>query len=238
MNSNYLPITLVLLLTLTQPPQALGGGIALGQTRVIFSEKEKSQSVTISNSGEHAYLIQARVLMTPQGGESTPFIATPPLSLLKGGNRQLLRILRQDTLLPTDRESLFYLVITAIPAQERPIVTSNKVSVGVQFVIKLFYRPEGLTHSAEESACKLVFRQVADGLHIENPTAYFQTLSKVTVNGKAVTLSDIPLMVEPHAYITIPSSEPMLSANWQTVTDYGGMSIPCNKSFNHHFSGS
>lgn len=218
-----------LVLTASLPSLAAGGGVSLGQTRVIFSAAEKAQSLTVSNSGAGAYLIQARVQTTPDGGEAAPFIVTPPLYSLKGGSRQLLRILRQDAALPADRESLFYLAVAAIPSQPAPLTARDRVSVGVRFVVKLFYRPAGLISPAEETACQLVFRREANGVRISNPTAYFQTLGQLTINGRALPLAQQPVMVPPLQHLVLPANEPPATVTWQTVTDYGGLSAPCSQ---------
>lgn len=218
-----------LLLIASLPGLAAGGGVSLGQTRVIFSAADKAQSLTVINSGEGAYLIQARVQTTPDGGEAAPFIVTPPLYSLKGGSRQLLRILRQDAALPADRESLFYLAVAAIPAQPAPLTAQDRISVGVRFVVKLFYRPEGLISPAEETACQLVFRQEANGMRITNPTAYYQTLGKLTINGRAQALAQQPVMVPPLQHLILPASEQPASVTWQMLTDYGGLSAPCSQ---------
>ena len=221
-------MALWLLLTAALPIQA-AGGIALGQTRVIFSEGDMAQSLTVLNSGEGAFLIQARVQTTPDGGEAAPFIVTPPLHSLKGGSSQILRILRQDVSLPADRESLFYLVVGVIPAQTTPLAALNRVSIGMRFVVKLFYRPAGLTALAPESACRLVFRQTTGGLLIDNPTAYYQTLGRLTINGQAVALDQQSVMVSPLAHIVIPAGQAPYSVTWQTVTDAGGLSALCSQ---------
>jgi len=217
-----------LLLTASLPSYA-EGGIALGQTRVIFSAEDKAQSITVSNTGEAAFLIQARVQTNPDGGESSPFIVTPPLYSLQGGSRQVLRILRQDGNLPTDRESLFYLSVAAIPSQQAPLNDRDRVSVGMRFVVKLFYRPEGLTLPAEENACRLIFRRTADGVRIENPTEYFQTLGKLTINGRMIALAQQPVMVPPHEHFIMLGVSPPATVTWQTVNDHGGLSTSCKQ---------
>ncbi len=118
-----------LLLTFSLSAQAGSGGISLGQTRVIFSSADKAQTLTVSNSGQQAYLVQARVQNGLDDTTPAPFIVTPPLFSLQGDSRQLLRLLPQGATLPTDQESLFYLSISAIPAQAEP-VTAAESAVG------------------------------------------------------------------------------------------------------------
>lgn len=205
------------------------GGISLGQTRVIFSAANKSQAVTVSNTEQRAYLIQARVQHGLEDESPAPFIVTPPLAPLKGNSRQLLRLLPLDATLPTDRESLFYLSVSAIPAQSEPVTATDRLSVGVRFVLKLFYRPEGLAQSAETAACQLTFSRAAHGVRVTNPSAYFQTLGTLTLNGHTVALDHPSSMVAPQTSITLAASGQVNNVIWQTVSDHGGLSQPCRQ---------
>lgn len=205
------------------------GGVSLEQTRVIFSAGDKAQTVTVRNSGQRTYLVQARVQNNLDDTTSAPFIVTPPLFSLLGDSRQLLRVLPQDAVLPADRESLFYLSVSAIPAQSEPVTAPDRLSVGARFVVKLFYRPHGLTPSADSVSCRLTFRREAHGVQVANPTAYFQTLGALSVNGRAVALERQPAMVPPQGRITLIVDGPVNNVTWQTVTDHGGLSPLCRQ---------
>lgn len=63
---------------------------------------------------------------------------------------------------------------------------SARISVGIQSVIKLFYRPSGLSMPASEAAKKLTFSNTEHGLGISNPTPYYVTLSRLNVDGKSM----------------------------------------------------
>lgn len=215
-----------LLLLLSLSLQASSGGISLGQTRVIFSAADKAQTITVNNSGQRAYLIQARVQNGQEDPTPAPFIVTPPLFSLPGESRQLLRILPQGDTLPTDRESLFYLSVSAIPAQAEPVTATDRLSVGVRFVVKLFYRPQGL---AQITSCSLTFKRDAQGIQISNPSAYFQTLGRLSVNGHTVALDPQASMVPPQSSLSLAVNGPVNKLTWQTVTDYGGLSPSCQQ---------
>lgn len=215
-----------LLFTLSLPLQAGNGGVSLGQTRIIFSAADKAQTLTVSNSGARAYLIQSRVQNGLDDTTPAPFIVTPPLFSLPGDSRQLLRILPQGAALPSDRESLFYLSVSAIPAQEKPVTAADRLSVGVRFVLKLFYRPQGLPAM---DACLLKFSHSAHGVQVTNSSAYFQTLGMLTINGHTLALDQQPTMVSPRGSILLAVDGPLYNLSWQTVTDHGGLSQPCQQ---------
>lgn len=214
------------LLFLSLSSQAGEGGIRLGQTRVIFSSADKAQTITLSNSSQRAYLIQSRVQKGPEDTAAAPFITTPPLFSLKGKSSQILRILPQNSALPADRESLFYLSVSAIPARTEPVMSEDRVSVGVRFLLKLFYRPQGLP---EADACSLTFSKDAQGLRIANPGAYYHTLGALSINGRSVPLDQQPVMVAPESSFSLAVDGPLRNIVWQTITDHGGLSPRCEQ---------
>ncbi|SNY79868.1 molecular chaperone [Enterobacter sp. CC120223-11] len=216
-----------LLLALSLNLQAESDGISLGQTRIIFSAADKAQTVTVRNNGKRAYLIQARVQIDPDNTTAAPFIVTPPLFSLAGESKQLLRILPQGVSLPADRESVFYLFVSAIPAQSEPVLAADRLSVGFRFALKLFYRPSGLSPLADNGACLLTFKREKHGVRITNPTPYFQTLGDVSVNGTTAALDPQSAMIQPFGSTNIAVTRSLNALSWQTITDYGGLSQPC-----------
>lgn len=205
------------------------GGISLEQTRVIFSAADKAHTVTAKNTGGRNYLLQAQVQNGLEDVSPAPFIVTPPLSTLKGDSRQLLRILPQGAQLPTDQESLFYLSVAAIPAQDQPISDAGRLSVGVRFLVKLFYRPEGLKPAVDMAPCKLIFSSVANGVRVSNPTPYFQTLGELILNGRNAALDPKQAMIAPQGSSIIATTAGKNNVTWETIADHGGLSQPCQQ---------
>jgi fimbrial chaperone protein len=211
-------------------PGRSDGGVSLSQTRVIFRSTDKAQTLALKNSDHRAHLIQSRVQMGPDDTTAAPFVVIPPLFTLPSDNRQLLRIVSLGAALPADRESVFYLSVLAIPAQEEKSTASAQLSMGMRFVIKLFYRPEGLAENAETMACHLRFTPVPEGVRVENPTPYFQTLDQLRFNRISVNLDEYPSMLAPHGTRVYPMPpHSAVEAQWNTLTDYGGLSAPCRQ---------
>ena len=207
----------------TQP-----SGIKLPQTRVIFNSKDKSGLATIQNLGDNVYLVKASVLNdTRTGTEIAPFAVTPPLFRLEPRNQQTVRIVRQGTgQLPVDRESVFYLSFLAIPSITESSDAENRLSIGLQSVIKLFYRPEPLAISADQAAKKLIFRLSDNQLIAENPTPYYLTLGSLSVADKPVSFGDTGQMLAPFSQTTYSLSSRGPEATWTVINDYGGLSTP------------
>ncbi|CFR12093.1 fimbrial biogenesis chaperone [Yersinia kristensenii] len=207
-------------------------GISLNQTRVVFSSSDKAQTLAVKNSSDQSYLIQSRIQSPLDNDLAAAFVVTPPLFPLRPGHRQLLRILSQGAALPTDRETLFYLSVLAIPAQtEKPLAQSEpaQLSMGFRFTIKLFYRPEGLKPSPELAACQLRVSRADNAIKIENPTPYFQTLGRLTFNQRPVNLNATSSMLSPMSSQRYPTSTAITQVEWQTITDYGGFSAQCQQ---------
>lgn len=222
----------LLIFSLCSTGKAQTGGISLGQTRVVFPAAGKSQTLAVKNSGSQAYLIQSRVHRSLDDEAPAPFIVTPPLFALKADSQQLLRILPQEATLPADRESLFYLSVQAIPAQteaEHANSRHSRLSLGLYFMIKLFYRPDGLRPSPDDAACQLRFSHRAQRLQVSNPTPYFQTFGRLMLDNKAFDLNSQPSMIAPLSTLNYSTSGPANLIEWQTITDYGGLSPSCQQ---------
>lgn len=234
-------LTMMLVIGLTIPAQA---GIRLNQTRVIIQENTKTQSSTkatarITNTGEEAYLVKASVLKTTDDTPSTPvnqqpFIVTPPLFRLDANSEQAVLIIKQHQgNLPKDRESVFYLSFLAIPSSAPAEEGMSRVSLGLQSIIKLFYRPHGLPLAADEAAGLLTFTQTKQGLQVNNPTPYHVTLTLLKVADTAIDVRNQGAMINPFdsKVFTLAQSASKSTTtpknrqiSWQALTDYGGES--------------
>ncbi|VXC89636.1 conserved exported hypothetical protein [Enterobacterales bacterium 8AC] len=219
-----------LLLTLVLSMQATAGGVSLGQTRMVFLAQNLAQSLTIKNTSAQNYLIQTRVQRDNDGATPAPFLVTPPLFVLKGNTQQTVRVLFNGEPLPLDRESLFMLMVTAIPAQTQQApqtAAESSLSMGFRFTTKLFYRPEGLKPPVDEAPCRLVFSPQAHGVKLSNPTPYYLTLGRLILDDNNIPLATEGAMLAPYEHRNYATSTPVVQAQWQTITDYGGLSPQC-----------
>lgn len=212
----------------------LHGGLSLNRTRVIFSSTAKSVPVTLNNTGSRVYLVKGRITQGDGRTDSPSFMVTPPLFRLEPHSEHTVLILRQGqgTLaLPTDRESLFYLQLLAIPAtksgrQASDADVSAQINIGLQQVIKVFYRPAGLMPQPTAAEKQLTFHQTPAGLQVNNPTPYYLTLASVTVDQRAVNVKSTGAMLAPYSQQTYPNTVPGKQVQWTVINDYGGISVP------------
>ncbi|WP_256937730.1 fimbrial biogenesis chaperone, partial [Enterobacter chuandaensis] len=156
-------------------------GVIIGGTRVIFDGGKKEASISVNNADAAPYLIQSWVDMPEGNANKAPFIVTPPLYRLNGGQQNIERILLSGSL-PQDKESLFWLNIKAIPSASKQ---ANSLQIAVKTRIKLIYRPTSLKASTpEEQANKLTWSRSGNNLQVTNPTPYVINFNEISVGGK------------------------------------------------------
>lgn len=210
----------------TPPP-----GISFYALRVIYPAGEK-QGVTLTayNKSPAAYLMQSWIRpIDPatgdvdvhwQGKPVMPFIVTPPLSRIEANGELTLRIRRNDVPLPEDRESVFFISMKALPAQQPG---AEQMVMTVVSNMKLFYRPKGLVKRAvADMAPKLTFSRKGRQLTAINPTPYWLTFSRLAVGRTALDKPALRLMVPPFGQqtYTLPS-EATGKITWQLIDEDG-----------------
>lgn len=209
---------------------ALGTGLRLDQSRLVFQADQSQHVVTLENDSDTVYLIQANLRQGAIDGPISPqWLVTPPLFRLAPHSQQTVKILPQMDLatLPRDRESLFYFSATALPAlPKRREDTSSlaQISVATRLVIKLFYRPQGLSLSSEQAASHVTFTQRPGVLCVNNPSPYYLTFSEMVGDGTPLAFP-AGLMLAPYHHAVVPTSTVLKHIQWRTINDYGGNSI-------------
>lgn len=186
-------------------------GISFYVLRVIYAQSDKQgASLTAYNKTPLPYLMQSRIqpvdlttgdMATAVADQATmPFVVTPPLARMEANGELTLRIRRNGEPLPSDRESVFFISMKAIPAQAPPEKTAatGKMVLTVTNNMKVFYRPDGLEKRAvADAAPKLRFRQQGDVLVADNPTPYWLTFSRLDVGSHSLDKKQLRLMVPP-----------------------------------------
>lgn len=208
-------------------------GLVVTGTRFVLSAPADSLGISVENTGTADILVHSQVVReehdrgrenrggTSQDVKHTPFVVTPPLFVLSGGKSNQLRLTclecRQE---PADRESLFQLSVSAIPAGKAP---PDSVQLAVRSHFKLFYRPAGLKGDPDKAYQQLTWRRMGNTVIVQNPTPYYVTLFKMTVNHR---LQANPGMVPPYSTRSeswCPESG-ACEIQWKTLNDFGGES--------------
>jgi P pilus assembly chaperone PapD len=210
-------------------------GISLNSTRIVFSSADdtKGQSIGVSSSTSSTtpYLVKAQVLGDVRGNQmETPFSVTPSLFRLEPGATNQLRIVKTgSTALAKDKESLFYLRVMALPAgkgneSEGKTELGGAITVSTGSVIKLFYRPSGLSTTQQQAMAALQFSKQGQSLRVNNPSPYYVTLTSLHVGGKAVSLSSRQqnTMIAPFGQMLYTGANTGGQVTWQAINDFGG----------------
>ncbi|WP_337264088.1 MULTISPECIES: fimbrial biogenesis chaperone [unclassified Serratia (in: enterobacteria)] len=212
------PFALVSALLLTT--QVAQAGVIVGGTRLIYEGDKKESSLSVSNPDKKAYLVQSWVEPNGSGVEKAPFVVTPPLFRLDGGQENLLRIVRAGGNLPEDKESLFWMNIKAIPSIAKE-GDQNTLQIAIKTRIKLIYRPQGVKGIPEEMADRLTWRRNGNSLQVTNPTPFYMNFQKVTVAGKSV--KDVTFVAPGStANFALPEGVSAGRVSWNIINDYGG----------------
>lgn len=202
-------------------------GVIIGGTRVIFEGAKKEATINITNPDNTPYLIQSWIDMQDGVSGKAPFIITPPLYRLDGGQKNLERIVMTGSL-PQEQESLFWLNIKAIPSASKQM---NALQIAVKTRIKLIYRPEGLCASTpEDQANKLTWQQSGNAIQVNNPTPYVINFNEITLGGRK--LDDVTYVLPgASARFSLPEGVSGHSLTFKVINDYGSPGTAHQASF-------
>lgn len=163
------------------------GGISIQGTRIVYPQDSRQESISVRNSSAtKSFLVQSWV-ENPAGEKTQDFLVTPPLYLSGPGNDNRLRLVKTNSNLPNDRESLYYFVAKAIPSVSNDDTNKSVIRISAANRIKLFVRPAGLNMRPDAAPAELTFRHNAGKLLVDNPTPYYITLTNIKLAGRPVS---------------------------------------------------
>lgn len=196
-------------------------GVALGATRVIYPAGQKQVLLPVTNNdAESIFLIQSWI-DNAKDTKDNQFVITPPLFSMKGKKENTLRIIdASNNQLPTDRESLFWINVKAIPSMDKSRKDQNTLQLAIISRIKMFYRPSDLSIAPDKAPEKLRFRRNGNTLLMINPTPYYLTVTNLKAGSKELQNTMVPPMGE----ISVPLPAGATGEiTYQTINDYGAL---------------
>jgi chaperone protein EcpD len=189
---------------------AVMASVVISGTRVVFPSNEKEVTIRLSNEGQQPGLVQVwldegDVQAAPEQIK-VPFVLTPPMFRIEPGKGQTIRMLYNQSPLPQDRESVYWLNMLEVPPKPED-GDANYIQMAFRTRIKVFFRPKALNlqEKVQEAAGQLKWSlaRTADGksyaLEVSNPTPYHVSFMRLGVdapNGKNAVNEDGG-MVEP-----------------------------------------
>lgn len=159
-------------------------------TRYIYNEGNEEISLVVSNALDEEWGGQLWLesnVKTKNVQDS--FVAFPSLFVVRGNNSQIIRIARMDTsLLPNDRESLFWLNLQELP----PISNgeNNALGIAIRTKVKLLYRPKSISDGRLKAEEGMFIKRANSKLYLVNPTPYFFAIIDIMEENKTVSISE------------------------------------------------
>ncbi|EHX6757649.1 TPA: molecular chaperone [Salmonella enterica subsp. enterica serovar Chester] len=209
------------------------GGVLLGASRVIYpGNNSRGVTLTVSNQVSHPFLVKSMVLDESRQ-HGAPFIVTPPLFRLDGGQRNTLTITRTGGRFPADREALNWLCVSFIPPKPDSVWDENKkgsvgkgnVSTIVQVVpgscIKLLVRPPSVQGDSVDVADKVFWSVSGKTITATNPTPFYMNISQASFNGKNLTMDKSYIPPFSDEKYPLPGNEIKGTVKWSVIGDYG-----------------
>ena len=203
--------------------------ITLEQTRLFLDEETRRGFLTLKNESAVPVMLMASVfepdLLEGEGKRSTSLLVSPPRSVIGAGRPLTLKIVLLDRRLPADRESLRYLRLKIVPAQQREETDASTLDAMMTLYAKVFYRPDGLDgDEALKGACPSLrlSRSKAGTLGLHNPTPYWMTLPEILVDGVALPRGDRSPVIEPRG--TLPIGDARDRVTYRCVLENGYLS--------------
>ncbi|MBT1727002.1 molecular chaperone [Enterobacter quasimori] len=217
---NFLSKTLIACAVISVSVSAANAGVIIGGTRVVYDGNKKEASIDVNNPDKTPYLIQSWVETLNGGAEKAPFIITPPLYRLDGGQQNIERVVVTGNL-AQDKESLYWLNIKAIPSAPKK---DNTLQIAIKTRIKLIYRPAGLkSQQPQELSHQLTWRRNGNQLQVTNPTSYVINFNEISLGGKKIENVSYVLPGESMNF-TLPAGANSTSINYKVINDYGAVS--------------
>ncbi|MGE9551436.1 fimbrial biogenesis chaperone [Erwinia amylovora] len=219
-----IPALFLAICSLLLPAFASAGGVGLGMTRLVYHAGDKQASLDIRNTHTTSPFLIQTWLDNAAGIKTQDFVVVPPLSVLRPNNENTLRIIFTGKGLPTDRETLYWMTVKAIP--QSGTQGNNTLQLAAASRIKVFYRPAGLAEKMSEAHKKITGSLSRGQLTLNNPTPYYLTLVTLRVDGKEMK----PLMLPPKVSSVVPGSfNGAKNFSYQTINDYGAWTTLVSK---------
>lgn len=162
-------------------------GLGLSVSRIVIENGKTFGSALFDNGSENTYLIQAELLKEDMKTRAEAAVVSPSFALLNSFSSQRLTTTIIDPLsLPQDRESLFYLRVTAVEEKNPGQAGENSITLSAGTINKVFYRPKGLKGNLIGAVRNLQWRLEGKTLLVKNDSPYNVTITGIQVDKKQV----------------------------------------------------
>lgn len=215
---------MVSVLFLVMSAQAMAAFVLNG-TRFIYEEGKKNVSFEVTNKSDETYGGQVWIDNTNQGNDTAYLIPVPPFFKVTAKGKQIVRIMRTDRILPSDRESLFWLNVQEIPPKPKD-ADGNMLAVAINTKVKLIYRPASLRGGRKDAEKSIQIIHRGGETYLNNPTPYYFAVAAVKANGESIRLDDSVLkklaQIAPKSEVPLGNVSLNGPISVEAVSDWGG----------------
>lgn len=224
----YFSLVATLLLCLSHHTYA---SIVMTGTRIIYPAQASNKSIQLKNPDQQPYIVQVQVddgseKKSSDEGDSN-FLVTPNIFRMEPGSAQTVLLKYIGNALPQNKESIFYMNFTQLPATKAENKGGNQLVLAITNRVKIFYRPQGIKGTPAETAQRMAFSLNGKKIKVTNPAGYFAVVRRASlvVNGREITLADMQ-MVAPESSSEWLASAPVSALKGARlrlvlVNDYG-----------------
>jgi len=195
--------------------------VVMTGTRVIYPANLKEQTLQFHNPDAHPNVVQVWLddgdRQASPDEAKTPFLVLPQVFRVEPQAGQMVRLMMADaSSLPQDRESVFYLNFTQLPARKKTDAPANELLLMFTSRVKVFYRPARIDANLPAKITEQLQLAWRDGaLHVHNPTAYHVVVRQAEL----VTGADVSTRLE-------QAQGDMIAPFSEAVWRYPGTSVP------------
>ncbi|HIE0995334.1 TPA: fimbrial biogenesis chaperone [Pseudomonas aeruginosa] len=206
--------------------------VVMNGTRVIYSADARERTLQLVSTDAYPNLVQ--VWVDRGNPDSTvenadaPFVASPQIFRMEPHAGQMVRLMYVGEGLPQDRETLFFLNFSQMPAIKVKDRDASKLVLMFNSRIKIFYRPKGILGRVDSLAQRMSFHLGKGEVHVDNPTGYYAVVRQayIETRGQNIMLAE-SLIIPP--FTRTKWSSPVLSSVAKSdlrlrlilVNDYG-----------------
>ncbi|KAF1004501.1 MAG: putative fimbrial chaperone YadV [Pseudomonas sp.] len=171
-------------------PACSEAALSVVGTRFIYPSDGQPLSIHIANRGDQPILVQGWLdrgdMQVAPSDIQVPFVLAPPLLRLDPREKHALQLRYTGEFLPADRESLFWINLLEVSAQENR--SGNRLHLNYRLRMKLLFRPQGLRGQPEAAVHQVIWRLLqapaaGHSLRVEasNPSAFYVSLSSLAL---------------------------------------------------------
>lgn len=191
-------------------PASGAGSVVMTGTRVIYPAEAREKTLQLFNEDDHPNLVQVWVdrgnVQSNPANADGPFMLMPAIFRMEPHAGQKVRLVFNGEGVPEDRESLFHLSFSQIPAMKREELEANKLVLMFGNRLKLFYRPRGLAGVPADLPGRMRFTLHANGVGrkvmVDNPMAYHAVVRSASLGeGEALCQLAAAALIAPMSQV-------------------------------------